>query len=148
MGLWKNIKAIWDPRARAQSIIQLQVRCFATNKTRYPERDPNAWLALTLQARTLHSRQVADFLYYSETALYSLASDVEAPVALGIYIIHKEEPALAERYESLFERIMSPIFELVGTEEIVARWQLVNPWTAKNFAEVGEAIRRYRPGAA
>ena len=142
MSLWKNIKAIWNPRARAESIIELQVRLFVRNKAQYPERDPNAWLALTLRTRTLPSKQVADFLYYSETALYSLAPEHEAAVALGIYMIHKEEPGLAERYEGLFERIMSPIYQLVGTDEILALWRSANPWTAKNFAEVVEAIRR------
>lgn len=140
MGFWKNIKVVWDPRARAESVIDTQITCFKRIMAGYPERDPNAWLALTLRAR-IGWGGLPEFAYYTETALLSLAPLGRAPLALGLYIIHKEEPALAAVYSDKFEEIMVPIFELAEMGKIDERWRSVNPWTARHFPEVASGLR-------
>ncbi len=147
MGLWKNIKGLWKPQALAESVVETQVKCFAKFMYEHPERDPNAWLALTLQSRGTWGGQ-AEVWYYSETASFSLALTTtqkpQAPIALGLFILFKERPDIVLPYMSDdFEYIMSPIFEMAKTGEIEGRWRLANPWTAKHFPEVGPFIRNW-----
>ncbi|MFQ5881450.1 MAG: hypothetical protein ACE5I9_03095 [Candidatus Methylomirabilales bacterium] len=142
MGFWKNIKGIWDPQARAESAIDTQISCFKIVMHRYPERDPNAWLALTLRERpTWRARGLPEFTYYTETALFSLLPRTQMPLALGLFILFKEEPALAAVYSDRFEQIMAPIFALAKTGQTEEHWRSVNPWTAKHFPEVASGLR-------
>lgn len=142
MGFWKNVKGIWDSKARAESVIETQVQSFAAFRLHYPDRDPNAWLALTLQARQLHPlwRGKPDFWYYTETALFSVLSVEEAPVALGLYILWKEEPGLGVQYEEVYRRIMAPVFALKQAGTFTQRWRQVNPWTATHFPSVAQGL--------
>jgi hypothetical protein len=141
MGLLKGIRGIWNPKARAESTVEAQIDCFTKNMRNLPERDPNAWLALTLQARSLGGwRDLPPLQYFSDTALYSLAPGTHAPFALGLFILYKEEPTLAVAYEADFERVMSPIFALAESGELESRWRTTNPWTAQRHPEVGSAL--------
>lgn len=140
MGFWKMIKGgLWDPQARAESEIETQITCFTRYMRLHPERDPNAWLALTLHNRPGWRGQL-EFTYYTATALFSLAPTTQAPTALGLFILYKEEPSLAIRYSQLNAEIMAPIFELAATGEIVHRWRSINPWTATHFPEVAAGL--------
>ncbi len=146
MALWTNVKGMWDPQARAQSVVETQITTFNAFASRYPERDVNAWLASTLMARP-GFRGGPELIYYTETAIFSLAPLSEAPVALALYIIHKEEPALALAYADAFEAIMMPIFQLAETGNIEAHWRSVNQWTAKHFPEVAKGLGGHFEGA-
>lgn len=144
MGFWKMMK-FWDPQALAESVVEAQIKCFAKFWSEYRERDPNAWLALTLQSRATFGGQPEGW-YYAETAPFSLAPTTaqkpQAPIALGLYILSKERPDLILPYMSDdFEYIMSPVFEMAKRGEIEGRWCEVNPWTANYFPEVGPRIR-------
>ena len=95
---------------------------------------------MTLRAR-IGWRNFPELACYTETALLSLVPLTRAPLALGLYIIYKEEPALAAIYHDMFEEIMAPISELAATGNIEDRWRSVNPWTAKHFPEVASGLR-------
>ncbi len=130
-----------NPQALAESVVETQVKCFAKFMLEHAERDPNAWLAMTLQSRGTWGGQ-PEVWYYSETAPFSLASMTskapQPPIALGLYILSKERPDLILPYMSDdFDFIMSPIVEMAKRGEIVSRWRQVNPWTARHFPSSG-----------
>lgn len=62
-------------------------------------------------------------------------------MVLGLFILFKEEPALAAVYADRFEQIMAPIFALAAAGQIEEKWRSVNPWTAKHFPEVAAGLR-------
>ncbi len=103
MGFWKNIKGLWKPQALAESVVETQVKCFAKFMSEYRDRDPNAWLASTLQSRRTWGGRPAVW-YYSVTAPFSLATttaqEPQAPIALGLYILYEERPDLILPYMS------------------------------------------------
>ncbi len=147
MGLWKTIKGVWKPEALAESVVETQVKCFAKFMYGHPERDPNAWLASTLQSRGTWGGQT-EIWYYSETAPFSLAPMAgqipQSPIALALHILYKERPDLIPPYMADdYENIVSPIIEMAKRGEIEHRWSQVNPWTAKHFPEVGPFIRNW-----
>jgi len=144
MGFWKNISGIWNPDVRAENVIDTQVACFTRCMQRYPERDPNAWLASTLKARPTW-QGAEELIYYTETALFSLAPIAEAPRVLGMYIVYKEGPASAVPLVEEYQQIMQPIYDIVGTPKLETFWRSVNPWTAAHFPSVAAGLRNYQP---
>ena len=52
MGLLDRLKALGDPRQGIESIITTQASVLETVRQQHPERDLNAWLALTLAGQT------------------------------------------------------------------------------------------------
>jgi hypothetical protein len=147
MGVWKNITGIWNPDVRAENIIDTQVACFTRYMQRYPERDPNAWLASTLKTRP-RWQGAEELTYYIETALFSLVPITEAPRVLGMYIVYKEGPASAVPFVEEYQRIMQPIHDMVGTPKLETFWRSVNPWTLAHFPSVGAGLRNYQPPRA
>src|SRR5260370_29028366 len=126
---WKNFKGICDPKARAESLIETIVLCFKVYMHDHPERDPNAWLAAAFQSRPgMGSPEEVN--NYVSTAFFSVLPIEQAPIALGLYILCKEEPAMAARYGDAFNRIMAPVFALQQAARFVLRCREVHPWTA------------------
>lgn len=145
MGLWKIIKGSWDPAASIESTIEVQVNCYESNKRHYPGRDPNAWLALTLQSRP-RWRSNPELWYYTFTAQFSLLPGFDGPATLALFILQKERPDLpsdlARGMELKFIEMMTPVRELVREGLFYIRWREVNPWTATHFPIAAEAISR------
>lgn len=141
MGLWKNIRGIWNPDVAVEAIIDAQVSAFNRMMHHHPERDQNSWLATTLNCRPKWTGH--DDLYcYTQTAMFSLAPTADAPVALGIYIatveignkvgidFYKPKPWLGK-----FLEIMNPI-ENLKAHDLLTRWRTVNPWTSIHFPSI------------
>ncbi len=126
MGLLKNLRAIFDPSVRAEALIETQIDCFRKYMNAHPDRDKHAWLAMTLKSRYAN---LDEGLYYIETWQFSMLSVKDAPVALGIYLIHKEGPTSAIPYSQKFLDMMGPIWELVNKKNFVSAWKKENPWT-------------------
>src|SRR6266542_4413714 len=103
----KSIQGIWSPKARAEATVGAQVESVIVARRAHPERDMNAWLATALQARIRWGGR-PDWWYYTSTAQFSLAGN-RAPLAMGLYVLYKEEPALAAAYAEKFSEIMDPI---------------------------------------
>lgn len=145
MGFWTNIRGIWNPQARAKGYLEAQVKAYAMAKRLFPDRDPNAWLAHALRSRMGWGGR-PEWLYHSDTAFLSLAPDIEAPVAMGFFVMFKEEPALAAHYEEQFEKTMGPIYAMyeASPELFAQEWESINPWTAKQFPEVREGFQATR----
>lgn len=53
----------------------------------------------------------------------------DAPVALGIYLIHKEGLTSPIPYSEHFLKMMVPVWELVNEKKFVSAWKKENPWT-------------------
>jgi len=133
---------MWNPAERARGYIETQIRCFRKNMEAFPERDPNAWLAESLRVR-MGWRGRPEWTYYVETALFSLAPDLDPPAALGLFLMYKEEPDLAAVFGGHFERIMATIFALREKSPDLCEetWCAKNPWTGRRVPEV---IRGFR----
>lgn len=135
--LWLNVKQIWSIEARAESIVAAQISSYRTAKRNQPEEDPNSWLATAISSRPGWRLELPS-MYYVLTAPYSILSQEAAPEALGIRVLQVEggeklndkAPSLAERYESRFEVLMKPVFQLTGSE-FLSRWEIANPFSAQ-----------------
>ena len=141
MAFWKTFKGFWDPVARAEATVETQVSTYVSCRLAHPERDPNAWLALTLQSR-LGWIGRDDSWYYLQAAQFSVLPNELPPVALGLFVLNREEPELAARYEVRFTELMAPVRELIDRGEFPEVWQAKNPWTATHHPNVGEVIFR------
>jgi hypothetical protein len=135
----KWIEGGWTPQERAESVIDTQRHLFDANRRSHPERDPHAWLALTLEGRNNWGGREESY-YHGLTSRYSVLDLAEAPVALGLFILHREDPQSAAVYGKKFEQMMLPIYELIEKGEFLSRWRTTNPWTATNHPEVAEEI--------
>jgi len=133
MSLWKNIKGIWDPQARAESLIEIQVSGYKRFQESYPDRDPNFWLAQTLNQRHLTwSRGEFEDCLTITTEFSVLQGDL-APTAMGIFILSMEQPDLAAEYEEKFGVLMTPVHEMKESGEFDTFWRTTNHWTAANY---------------
>jgi hypothetical protein len=139
MGFFKNLRAIFDPSVRAEALIDIQIDSFRRYMNAYPDRDKHAWLAMTLKSRYTN---LDESLYYTETWQFSMLSIKDAPVALGIYLIHKEGPTSAIPYSQKFLDMIGPIWELVNKKNFVSAWKKENPWTFKNQAWLVNALKQ------
>ncbi len=129
MGLFKNLRAIFDPSVRAEALIETQVNMFRQYMKAFPDRDKHAWLAMTLKSRY---PSFDEKYYYNETWQFSMLSIQDAPMALGIYLIYKEGPTSAIPYWNKFLEMVVPVWELFNKKEFVIAWKKENPWTFKN----------------
>ncbi len=135
----KQTEIKWTPRARADSIIDTQVDLFNAIRRSHPERDPHAWLALALERRKNWEGR-DESVYYGSTYRYSVLDLTHAPVALGLFILHREDMQAGSVYGQRFEKIMEPVYELIEGNEFISRWRATNPWTAANRPDVAEAV--------
>jgi hypothetical protein len=138
-GIEEQSDVKWTPQTRADAVIDAQVRLFKAIKRSHPERDLHTWLALTLERRKNWEGREESF-YYGSTSRYSVLDLTHAPVALGLFILHREDMQAASVYGKRFERIMEPVYELIEKNEFISKWRATNPWTAANHPEVAEAI--------
>ena len=120
------------------SVSQTEVS-FAFNKSVWPERDPNAWLAGTLESRARWAGR-PDFVYLAIAAPFSILSEELAPVAFGLDLLCKEEPDLLRAYEKELSDAMVPVYSLMEAGEFVEAWREANPWTWSRYPELAEGI--------
>ncbi len=122
----------------ALSVSQTEVG-FTFNKTLWPGRDPNAWLAGTLESRARWAGR-PDFVYLAIAAPFSILPEDVAPVALALDVLCKEEPELLASYEKDLSDTMLPIYSLMEAGDFVEAWRDTNPWTSSHYPELAEGI--------
>ncbi len=120
------------------SVSQAEVS-FTVNKTVWPGRDPNAWLAGTLESRARWAGR-PDFVYLAIAAPFSILSEDVAPVALALDLLCKEEPELLTAYEKDLSDTMVPIYSLMEAGDFVEAWRDTNPWTWAHYPELAAGI--------
>ena len=140
MGFIKNVKSLWNPYDRAESVIEVQIKCFNISRAKTPHLDRNAWLALTLRNRKGWDKEQQDW-YFKETAVFSVLDLNMAPVALGLRIIEIEDPDLAMKYQNFFDKVMAPARQLTNQNKFISKWRELNPWTEANFPEVLKLLK-------
>ncbi len=120
------------------SVSQTEVS-FTVNKTVWPERDLNAWLAGTLESRSRWAGR-PDFVYLAIAAPFSILSEDVAPVALALDVLCKEEPELLTAYEKDLSDTMVPIYSLMEAGDFIEAWRDTNPWTWSHYPELAAGI--------
>lgn len=135
MGLWKNIRGIFDPNALVEATIEAQVNMVLTIRRMQPERDMNAWLAGALQNR-VGWKGKAEIAYFTQTALFSVLSADSAPVALGYFVSIAENRQLEQQLDLPFGSLMAPALRLRQEGGFAREWRRLNPWTATHHPHV------------
>ena len=120
------------------SVSQTEVG-FTVNKTIWPERDPNAWLAGTLESRARWAGR-PEFVYLAIAAPFSLLSEEVAPVALALDVLCKEEPELLAAFEKDLSDTMVPVYSMMEAGDFIQAWRDTNPWTWSHYPELAEGI--------
>ncbi len=138
MILTKDKNGILEAAEGLLSVSQTEVS-FAVNKTVWPERDPNAWLAGTVESRVRWAGR-PDFVYLAITAPFSILTEDVAPVALALDLLCKEEPELLTAYEKDLSDTMVPIYSLMEAGDFVEAWRDTNPWTWAHYPELAAGI--------
>lgn len=116
----------------AEITVRTQVSAFNSLKARWPERDMNYWLAQTLINRPGWPTK-PEWVYLSETGMYSVLDTDTAPIALGLYVLYKEHPYVAAHYGDQFEMMMRPIYKMMEDGTFIDKWKKTNPWTIQNY---------------
>ena len=140
MGLLDKLKALGDPRHGIESTIATQRRVLESVRLQLPDRDLNAWLALTLAGRPGFGGNPS-IRYFERTVVFSVASIEIAARGLGLHVALKEatdariSPHILSPYDTEFGNILRSALQLpVGT--LLNRWATMNPWTAENYPDV------------
>ena len=141
MGFFDKLKALGDPRYGIESAIATQTRVLESVRRRYPERDLNAWLALTLAGRSGFGGK-PEIHYFEQTAVFSLTPSDKAARGLGLFVAMKEatEGRISEHILSPYDTEFGSILRSVlrhPPDTLVDRWAVENPWTAERFPDVG-----------
>ncbi len=146
MGFFKNLRAVFDPSVRAEALIETQMDCFKKYMKAYSDRDKNYWLAMTLKSRYPNRDERS---YYIETSQFSVLPVVEAPVALGFYLIYKEGGvgAVDPRIEK-YSKVIAPVWELMEENRFVGAWLAENPWTAVHQEWLYSALCNFEKSGA
>src|SRR5439155_24059497 len=142
MAFWKSMKALLTHNYRDlyEATLATVREVFTTNMRRFPDADPNAWLALTLRSRMEKEfRGQPDWWYFCFTSDFSLVEPImAASEALAIFILFESMPEIRAELPLLsvrFGEIMAPVFKLRESEEWKVRWRAVNPWSACRYPE-------------
>lgn len=140
MGFFDKLKALGDPRTGIESTIATQARALEQVRSRHPERDLNAWLAMTLAGRPGFGGK-REISYFNRTVVFSVAPIEMAVRGLGLLVVLDEATnarisgRMLTPYDSEFGAILGSVLELPsGT--LLTRWATLNPWTAENFPDV------------
>jgi hypothetical protein len=112
---------------------------FCTQKCLRRERDPNAWLAATLETQSGFS-DGKELLHVVLAAPFSVLREENAVVAFALRVLFEEEPGRAPELEPEFEALLMPAFRLAEAGLFGSVWESLNPWTAARYPAVGEGV--------
>ena len=141
MSFFTNVRGIWNPEARIRATIDSQRKTFQNVRRIYPNRDINAWLALTLMARRAPwASDWTEEIYHIATCKWSHLSETDRIKGLAYFILQKEDPSSMPLVTAENERILG-ILGQSSPEDATSRWQQQNPWTASHYPGCAELIK-------
>jgi hypothetical protein len=141
MSVWKRVRSLWESDKALDSIAEDLMLRYAKMRDRFPERDPNAWLAWGLSTRDGWGHaEKQDLLFLA--APYSIASGEKATALLTLDVAAKEYPELervaAEKHPELFVTVDYAI----KNGSLMNKWKQTNPWTDAGFPAVAQELKR------
>ena len=151
-------KSLFSNKALAEDIIKANEKTYWIVRSERPGEDEHFYLDTTLLRRFAARKQLGqDFISSvkqeyglspkdekemlnmiaaAETRLFSVLDPPDSIRALALYIVYKEVPSEAHRYEEEYNRIMEPIMRMEEDGTSMDLYRKKNPNMAKQMDEL------------
>jgi hypothetical protein len=155
------LKSLFSNKALAEDILKANEKTYWKGRSERPGEDEHFYLSTTLLRRLEARKQLGqDFLssakqrfglspkdekemlniiIAAETRLFSVLDPPDSIRALALYIVYKEVPSEAHRYEEEYNRIMGPIVKMEEDGTFMDLYRKKNPNMAKQMDELDRA---------
>jgi hypothetical protein len=141
-------KSLFSNKALAEDIIKAMEKTYWRVKKEKPGEDEHFYLASTLLRRfevrkklgqdlgLLNHKESLNLIVFNETMTFSILDPPESIRALSLYIVYKEVPSEAYRYEDEFNKIMEPVLKMEENGTFMSIYRKKNPTIAKQMSEL------------
>ena len=135
MGLFRALKSLVSPQAMGEEVVDAQYRTYQAAAIRTPQAEPHELLADTLLARwaakgiNVNNEEVQGHAL-TETLLFACLPPPTCVRALGLYILHKEQPSvigLCPNFGVEYEVLMRPVHQAKEDNTILDLYRKINP---------------------
>jgi len=144
-------KSLFSNKALAEDIIKANEKTYWKVREERPGEDEHFYLATTLLRRfearkklgqdlgLLNDKENLNLVTNSETMSFSVLDPPKSIRALALYIVYKEIPSEAYRYEEEFNKIMEPIIRMREDGTFMGLYRKKNPNIAKPMDELDKS---------
>jgi len=157
-------KSLFSNKALAEDIIKANEKTYRRVRKERPGEDEHFYLATTLLRRFLTKLEVtgktlpsleklkleqeekqqaekhqSNIIAWNETRLFSVLDPPNSIRALALYIVYKEVPSEAHRYEEEYNRIMEPVMKMEKDGTFMDIYRKKNPNIAKLMNELDKS---------
>lgn len=154
-------KSLFSNKALAEDIIKANERTYWKVRKERLSEEEHFYLATTLLRRFLTKLEVTErtlpsleklkleheekqrvekhqlnTIAWNETRLFSVLDPPDSIRALALYIVYKEAPSEAHRYEEEYNRIMGPVMKMEEDGTFMDLYRKKNPNIAKRMDEL------------
>jgi len=157
-------KVSFGNKSLAQDIIKANEKTYRRVRKERPGEDEHFYLATTLLRRFLTKLEVTgktlpsleklnleqeekqqaekhqlNNIAWNETRLFSVLDPPDSIRALALYVVYKEVPSEAHRYEEEYNRIMEPVMKMEKDGTFMDLYRKKNPNIAKLMNELDKS---------
>jgi hypothetical protein len=144
-------KSLFSNKALAEDIIKANEKTYWKVREERPGEDEHFYLGTTLLRRfearkklgqdlgLLNDKENLNFVTYNETMSFSVLDPPKSIRALALYIVYKEVPSEAHRYEEEVNKIMEPIMRMRDDGTFMGLYRKKNPNSAKQMDELDKS---------
>jgi hypothetical protein len=144
-------KSLFSNKALAEDIIKANEKTYWKVREERPGEDEHFYLATTLLRRfearkklgqdlgLLNDKENLNLVTNSETMSFSVLDPPKSIRALALYIVYKEVPSEAYRYEEECNRIMEPVMKMEENGTFMDLYRKKNPNMAKQMDELDKS---------
>jgi hypothetical protein len=144
-------KSLFSNKALAEDIVKANEKTYWKVREERPGEDEHFYLATTLLRRfearkklgqdlgLLNDKENLNLVTNSETMSFSVLDPPKSIRALALYIVYKEVPSEAYRYEEEYNRIMEPVMRMEENGTFMDLYRKKNPNMAKQMDELDKS---------
>jgi len=139
-------KSLFSSKALAENIIKVNEETYFDLKKKHPDRDEhwllaNTWLKIFSSTKEAKRKgpELMKFIAWKDTLNFSILDPPKSIRALALYIVYKEVPSEAYRYEEEVNKIMEPIMRMRDDGTFMGLYRKKNPNSAKQMDELDKS---------
>lgn len=141
MGIWTRVRSLWENEEALASTAEALLSGLKKERDQYPQRDPNAWLAWALSARSGWGHiEKQDLLL--QAAPSSILEEEQATALLALSVVSREYPEMNRVIAETQQELYLPIDFAIRNGTFLQRWKQTNPWTDENFPSIEQELKQ------
>jgi len=140
MGIWTRVRSLWENEQALQATAEALQAGYKRAEIRFPERDPNEWLACALADRPNWGHVEKEQLILRAAPASITAAD-HATALLSLSVVLREYPELSRVVGEKQQELYLPIDFAIRNGTFLHQWQNKNPWTYGNYPAVEQELK-------